>query len=723
MSHEYEASEVSSLTENAHLDYRSIPHVAATQQQHTHKGFAWRYYIPCYSWMSEYKLEMLPMDLLAGMSLASYQIPLSISFATALAHVPTASGLLGLTLGPMVYTLMGSVPQMIVGPEAAVSMVLGQTIDIITKHHTDADVVDVLSAIVFLSGLTLVIFSLLRFGFIANVLSATLLKGFITAIGLSMMVSSTLSMCGLTPLLKDLPKNVHVHTTIDKLIFLIEHLKFTHESTAIVGFSSLFILITLRKLKHLLIKKFKFIQYFPEILLVVISSTILSYALDLHSYDIEVVGKVSLNGIQLRNPLSYNVRQYFGEVFPVAFICSILGFFETSTAANSIGSNLEMPVSNNRELLSIGTCGLVVSAFGALTSFGGYARSKLNVMIGGKSPLSGFFMGLTTLIVTWKFLDYIYYLPLCVLNSVIFMVGFSMIEETPKELKFHIRLGGWSEIITFFVTLLASLFYSIEIGVGMGCFYSVMRVLRHSTQSRIQILSRIAGTDTFANSEVDTLNSETSSLFRLPKKVVVPGYKEYRRESMTGQTLTLGTSLPMKLTPSKIETLDDSNIFPDLQDREGCLIVKIPEPLTFFNANDMRSRLKRIELYGSTHGDPNLKRRDPKSIRHVVFDLHGMTSIDSCATEILFTIVQNFQKRGINVFFCRLVKSKLLLDRLVDSGINDMLMLNQGPEFGVNQTLVPYYDEILDALKAIDIVDSTCDWETRSFMSRMDYDV
>lgn len=659
---------------------------------------------------------MLPLDFIAGVSLASYQIPLSISFATALAHVPTSAGLLGLTLGPMVYTLMGSVPQMIVGPEAAVSMIIGQTIDRTAKHHPDADVVDVLSAIVFLSGVTLLTFSFLRFGFIANVLSATLLKGFITAIGLSMIISSFISMCGLTQILKDLPSDVHVHTTIDKMVFLIENISKSHRNTATVGFTSLATLILLRKLKHALVPRFKMAQYLPEILIVVITSTWLSCALDFNSYDIDVVGFVSLDGFAFRNPFSSNVRQWWGDMFPIAFICSILGFFETSTAANSIGSNLEMPVSNNRELLSIGTCGIVVSTFGALTSYGGYARSKLNAMIGGKSPLSGFFMGLTTLLVTWKLLGYIYFLPLCVLNSVICMVGFNMIEETPKELSFHIKLGGWNEIITFFVTLLASLFYSLEIGVGMGCFYSLMRVLKHSTQSRIQILSRISGTDTFINADVDD-NLETASLLRMPKRLVVPGYKEYRRQSL------IRDSSPMKLSPSREIQIEDSQIFTDLQDREGCIIVKIPEPLTFFNANDMKSRLKRIEVYGSTHGDPNLPKRDPKSIRHVVFDLHGMTSIDSCATEILYRVVDNFQQRGINVFFCRLNKSRLIINRLKDAGICDLLMMSEGSEFGVTQSIKPYYDEILDALKAIDAIDSSCEWETRSFMSRMDYDV
>ncbi|GMM28202.1 hypothetical protein DAMA08_009180 [Martiniozyma asiatica (nom. inval.)] len=708
MNSEDVSSESSSLLANASIPLRNVPHATNSIDELTFSQKL-AYYIPCYNWMSEYKWSYLPLDIIAGLSLASYQIPLSMSFATALAHLPTSSGLLGLTIGPIVYTLLGSVPQMIVGPEAAVSMIIGQSIERVMKHHPDVDPLNVLCAIVFLSGLVLLTFGFLRFGFIANVLSATLLKGFITAIGMSMIVNSAISILGLTSVMNNLPPDVHVHTTIEKIKFLFDSINQYHKQTTIVGFSSFFTLLILRSVKQKLVTKHKSLQYFPEILFVVLAATFLSEFLNFNDKGIDVVGKVSLDGFEMKNPFSSDVRIWWGEMFPVSFVCAILGFFETSTAANSLSSNLKMPVSYNRELVSIGACGFAVSYFGALTSFGGYARSKLNAMIGAKSPLAGFVMGITTLFVTLKLLDYIYYLPLCVLNSVICIVGYKMVEETPKELKFHIRTKGWNEIITFFVTLIASMVYSIEIGVGMGCFYSLMRVIKHSTQSRVQILARVAGTDTFVNSDVD--KSENTTFFRFPQKLVIKGYKEYRRQSVP----TFDSSKLLKR-----DSTVEENVFPELEDREGCLFVRIAEPLTFFNANDMRARLKRIELYGSAHGHPASPKRDPPTLRHVVFDLEGMTSIDSCATAILHTIIDNYQRRGVNVFFCHVVKSKKLVQRLKDSRIKDLLELVEGVEFGINQSIPPYYDEILDALKAIDAIDSSCEWESRSYFSRCD---
>lgn len=674
-----------------------------------------RYYIPCYSWMSEYQSSYLVYDIIAGVSLASYQIPLSMSFATALAHVPTASGLLGLSIGPIMYMLMGTVPQMIIGPEAAVSMIIGQTIERMTKHSPTVDPVDVLCNLSFLSGVVLLVFGILRFGFLDNVLCGTLLRGFITAIGLSMILNSIISMLGLDDVLKSLPSDFHVHSAIQKLYFLIKCAREYHRFTTIISFVAFASLYLLSQTKKMLVtRNFKAASYFPEILFIIVLFTFLSSIFDFQSYGLEVIGDVKLDDVQLRNPLSETNRGMWADLFPISFIIAILGFFETSTAGKALSSNMETPVSSNRELVSLGVAGTTVSMFGALPSFGGYARSKLNAMIGAKSPLSGAIMGCTTLIVTFSLLNCIYYLPLCVLNAVIAMVGYRMIQETPKELRFHIRTKGWNELMTFVVTLSASLYYSIEVGVSMGCFYSLMRVLKHSTQSRIQILTRVAGTDTFVNPGYD--DATNSNILQYPRKLIIKGYMEFRKQSIVEASNNSSPETLVSQQPLDNKQLELPTQF---EDREGCLIVKIAEPLTFFNANDLKSRLKRIELYGSIHEHPGSERKD-QLLRHVVFDLHGMTSIDSSATQILYEIVETYQRRGINVFFTRLAKNQQPIRIFKDSGISKLLDLTDGCEFQIPQIVPPYYDELLDALKAIDKIDTSCDWETRSFFSPYD---
>lgn len=186
------------------------------------------------------------------------------------------------------------------------------------------------------------------------------------------------------------------------------------------------------------------------------------------------------------------------------------------------------------------------------------------------------------------------------LSSLISVIAWSLIEECPHDLAFFIRLRGWTELTLMFLIFLATVFYSLELGIAMGIGLSVISLIRHSTQPRIQILGKVAGTlDQFDNAE---------------------------------------------LHPEKVELVD------------GALIVKIPEPLTFANTGDLKNRLRRLEYYGSSRTHPSLPRmRPPEHNKNIIFDVHGVTSIDGSGTQVLYDIVKGYANAGTTVFFCRIV--------------------------------------------------------------------
>lgn len=184
------------------------------------------------------------------------------------------------------------------------------------------------------------------------------------------------------------------------------------------------------------------------------------------------------------------------------------------------------------------------------------------------------------------------------------VVAYSLVEECPHDLLFFLRLRGWTELTLMFLIFTATIFYSLELGMALGIGLSVIILIRHATQPRIQILGKIPGTATrFENAE---------------------------------------------LQPENVELI------------EGALIVKIPEPLTFANTGDLKNRLRRLELYGSTRTHPSLPRmRPPEYNKNVIFDVHGVTSIDGSGTQVLCEIVRAYVDKGTRVFFCRVPHSNL----------------------------------------------------------------
>lgn len=103
-----------------------------------------------------------------------------------------------------------------------------------------------------------------------------------------------------------------------------------------------------------------------------------------------------------------------------AFLIALLGFFESSVAAKSLGGGetrregegIEgIALSPNRELVALGVANLVGGCFAALPAFGGYGRSKVNAQTGGKTPMSSIFLSIITVICVLFLLPYFYYLP------------------------------------------------------------------------------------------------------------------------------------------------------------------------------------------------------------------------------------------------------------------------------------------------------------------------
>ncbi|CAK9436727.1 uncharacterized protein LODBEIA_P12490 [Lodderomyces beijingensis] len=675
--------------EAASINYRSYTPAAASALEDLEWSDLLPYYLPFLSWISTYNLRYLLGDLVGGLTLVFFQLPLSLSYAT-MAHVPVISGLYSLAIAPLIYMVFGSVPQMVVGPEAPISLVVGQAVEPLLHHakKKNLDPMEYVSTITFVSGASLLGFGLGRLGFLDNVLCPALLKGFIAAVGFVMLINSSINILGLEELMKEIsddPDQMDIHSPFDKLCFLAQNLSHFNPLSFKIGAIGFAIIMVTRMLKSK--STDKRVILLPEILIVVSGATVLCQIYQWDKRGLDVIGAVkNSEELTLYNPIgSWKLIKKFATS---GFVCAMLGFFESTTASKSLGSSFDLPISSNRELVALGSINIFGSIFGALPAFGGYGRSKINA-ISAKTTTSGAIMGLLTLVTIKFLLRYLYYVPICMLSGVIAVIGVSLIEEAPYELYFHWRNNGVPELITFALTVVTTLFFSMEGGIAVGIIFSLIRVIKNSTDSRIQILGRVPNSNTFVDADIP-----------LPE-TVAPGVQ-------------LNMFDDSRQTQVNCELLEEI---------EGCLIIKIPEPLSFTNSSDLLMRLRRVEIYGSAKAHPASKRsRDTEMSRYVIFDLNNMTSIDSSAAKTVAELLTNYQRRSIRSMFVNVSPQvRKTIDRC---GIRDLLEkdlyslkyfeiqgLNSNNE-AINrcQNLLengePYFQHISDVLKLIDCFES-----------------
>ncbi|KAL5389414.1 hypothetical protein DPSP01_002314 [Paraphaeosphaeria sporulosa] len=578
------------------------------------------YYIPIVNWVQQYELRYLKGDFIAALTMASFYIPMALSYASNLAHVPPVHGLYSFAINPLIYGILGTCPQMVVGPEAPGSLLTGEVVRDVIRHGSgdqdgrkNAEIAGIVTS---LAGAFILTAGIFRLGFLDNILSRPFLRGFISAIGIVIFIDQLIPEMGLAKLAAD---EVSHGSTVDKLVFLVRNLGSAHGLTAALSFTAFGIIMFFRELKKRLQSRYPSVAYIPDRFVVVVLSAIIVWKFRLDLKGVAILGDVKSSGsvFAVHFPFEASHLKYAGDAINTSLIIALLGFFESSVAAKSLGSGdrnkdgVSMPLSANRELIALGTANITGGLFMALPAFGGYGRSKVNASTGGLTPMSSIFLSIITILATFFLLPTFYYLPKGVLCAMVSVVAYSLVEEAPHDIKFFVRVRGYSELILMFLIFVVTIFWDLKRGIGVGIGLSILRLVRHSTRPRIQILGRVPGTtDKFANAEMD---------------------------------------------PDSLEFI------------EGCLIVKIPEPLTFFNTGNLKTRLKRLEDHGTASAHPALPRvRREEHNKNIIFDVHGVTSLDAAAAQILVEIVESYRKRDVSVFFCRVPHERSLVGLLFE---------------------------------------------------------
>ncbi|ETN43531.1 uncharacterized protein HMPREF1541_02690 [Cyphellophora europaea CBS 101466] len=570
------------------------------------------YYFPFIRWITQYQWAWFQGDLIAALTMASFYIPMSLSYASNLGHIPPINGMYAFVFNPLIYAFLGSCPQMVVGPEAPGSLLVGTVVRTCIDQSGSSDDNNILNAevagvVTTIAGAVIFIAGLARLGFLDSVLSRPFLRGFISAIGVVILVDQALPELGLTKLAD---KEVSHSSTVQKFVFLVQNINKSHGLTAAVSLSSFVIIMVFRELKKRLQPRYPRVAYIPDRFVVVAASAVLTWKFGWDKQGLEVLGTVKSSGgpgIPFHWPFQIKHMKHIDTALSTAFLIALLGFFESTVAAKSLGDGTTglrgMNISANRELVALGTANLIGGCFMALPAFGGYGRSKVNASTGGTTPMSSIMLSLITLICVFYVVPWFYYLPKGVLSAMVSVVAYSLVEECPHDIKFFVKIRGWTELSLMAIIFFATIFYNLSTGIALGIGLSLLQLIRHATKPRIQILGKISGT---------TNQFENAENF-----------------------------------PDSIEYV------------EGCLIVKIPEPLTFANTGELKNRLRRLEKYGTEKAHPSLPRlRQEESNKNIIFDVHGVTSIDGSGTQVLLEIVENYVKRGAKVIFCRLPKRR-----------------------------------------------------------------
>lgn len=405
------------------------------------------YYVPITNWMRQYRWKFVKGDFISALTMSSFYIPMALSYASNLSHMPPINGLYAFVFNPFIYAMLGTCPQMVVGPEAAGSLLVGSVVAEAIKAGKFADddgmkAGQVGGMVTGMAGAIILLAGLFRLGFLDSVLSRPFLRGFISSIGLVIFINQLVPEMGLDKVAEHSTK---AHgSPLESLIFMSENGDKISKITCAVSFGAVGIILVLRELKRRLqpLPKLGWVVYFPDRFIIVVLSAVFTWYFGWDKKGLDILGDIRAPaGVKVFEPhfiFDKSNFEHVSDAFETAFIVALLGFFESCVAAKSLGAgtvNVEtvekkqadgtveeveeadgirgMTVSSNRELVALGIANLIGGTFMAIPAFGGYGRSKVNASTGGKTPMSSIMLSLITVICTLFLLPYFFYIPVC----------------------------------------------------------------------------------------------------------------------------------------------------------------------------------------------------------------------------------------------------------------------------------------------------------------------
>ena len=290
-----------------------------------------------------------------------------------------------------------------------------------------------------------------------------------------------------------------------------------------------------------------------------------------------------------------------GSISPyvlTALTLSLLGAIDsllTSVVADNMTKTKHKP---NKELVGQGIGNSIAAIFGGIPGAGATIRTVVNINSGGKTRLSGMIAGVLLLFVLLALGPIASKIPAAVLSGILITVGIGVMDYKglkavsvlPKDIALGpIKLS--SEVLIMFTVLLLSTFWDLIFAVGIGLLISCLMFMK------------LIGDLTAEHSEVE---------------------------------------------PLKEEAWPDEKGFPkDLKDE--IFIKHIKGPLFF----------------GSTAEFQQLYKQIPKTAKTVVIRLSKMQYMDQSGLYVMEDTLQDLKAKGVRVIFVGLLKQpRYMMERI-----------------------------------------------------------
>lgn len=414
-----------------------------------------------------YRCEWLGADLLAGVGVAVLAIPSVIAYAE-LAGLPPQTGLVTAVLGMLAYALLGASRQVIVGPDAAIALLIAASVGPLAGGDPwrAAALASVLAIIV---GTMMLLAAAARMGAMADFLSKPILTGFMQGAAL-ILIATQLSKLGLVETAQT--------DFIPRVIAFFAAYRHWHLPTLLTGLLLLLVFALLARAR----------PRWPAALLVFGAMTALDFIVDFRRFGLKMVGPLPVPELDFVAP--HLSLAEIGPLLPAAVGIVLLAMPEGILLARAFAERNHQESDANKELVGIGFANLLAGLFGGFALGASQSRTTLNDASGAKSQLSGLVAALLIGVFLFFLTRLLNHLPSVAVAALLIYAGLQLLEPRMLRHLFQIdKISGWLAVLTTAGVLIVG----VVPGILVGILLSLIRLIHSFSRPYDAMLCEVSG--------------------------------------------------------------------------------------------------------------------------------------------------------------------------------------------------------------------------------------
>lgn len=438
-----------------------------------------------------YARSWLGIDLLAGLTLAAICVPESMADAK-LAAMPPVTGLYAFLAGALGAALFSTSRQLSVGPDSTIGPMMAVGVGSIVATTSPAYSGRIV-LLALLLGVLVLAAGIARLGFLADLFSRPVMSGFLSGVGITVVV-------GQLHVLAGLPSGGG--TTLGQLAAIVGHAGSTNVATLVLGLAVLAIVLGGERLD----------PRFPGALVAVLGSLAAVAAFGLAGHGVALVGSLppGLPPLTLPRISLTEMTSLVPVAVPIFFV--ILAQTAATSRSFAVAGGYEVRV--DRDFVAVGAASVLGGVMGAFAVDASPTRTGIVAASRGRSQIVNLVAAALVVAVLLVATGAIRDLPEATLGGILVAVGVKLVKW--RDLAAVARYSRPEAAIAL-ATLLVVAVIGIEQGIYLAIVLALLERTYLSARPHDAVLGRLPGAE----------GTWVSHLHR-PETAMPPGMRVFR---------------------------------------------------------------------------------------------------------------------------------------------------------------------------------------------------